>query len=29
MKFVEHYGHIGWKIHELAWSLLEIEFALM
>jgi hypothetical protein len=25
MKMVEHYGNIGWKVHELAWNLYEIE----
>ena len=28
MKLVEHSGNIGWKVHELAWNLHEIEFAL-
>ena len=25
MNLVEHYGNIGWKVHELAWHLHEIE----
>ena len=26
MKLVAHFGDIGWKVHELAWNLHEIEF---
>ena len=26
MKLVEHCGNIGWKVHELAWNLCEIDF---
>ena len=29
MKLVEHFGNIGWRVHELAWNFLEIEFALL
>ena len=29
MKLVEYSCSIGWKVHELAWSLHEIEFALL
>jgi hypothetical protein len=29
MKLVEHFGNIGWKVHELACNLYEIEFALL
>ena len=28
MKLVEHFSDIGWKVHEQAWDLHEIEFAL-
>ena len=29
MKLVEHSCSIGWKVHEQAWNMHEIEFALM
>ena len=29
MKLVEYSGNIGWKVHELAWNLHEIGFALI
>ena len=29
MKLVEHLGNIGWKVHELACNLHEMEFALL
>jgi hypothetical protein len=29
MKLVEHFGTIGWKVHEPAWNLREFEFALL
>jgi hypothetical protein len=29
MKLVEHFGNIGWKVHELACNLYEIKFALL
>lgn len=29
MKLVEHLGNIGWKVHELACNLHEMEFALV
>ena len=28
IKFVEHSSNMGWKVHEVAWNLHEIEFAL-
>ena len=26
---IEHFDNIGWKVHEVAWNLHEIEFALL
>ena len=29
MNLVEHFGYIGWKVHEPTWNLQEIGFALL
>ena len=29
LELVKHYVNIGWKVHELDWTLLEIEFAVL
>ena len=29
MKLEEHSGNMGWKVHELAWNVQKIDFALL
>jgi hypothetical protein len=29
MNLIEYYGNMSWKVHEVAWNLHEIDFAIM